>query len=117
MSWDLFLDPQMVDDGRWSWTIDGRTVPFEPMIPLSNAVGWLLSGMALIALLHLALPRERRKVPASFGAIDLYLTWVYLSSIIGNIFFFDRPGVALIGGIAFGALLIPYALNRWLGRP
>ena len=117
MAWDLFLDPQMVDAGRWTWEISGRTVPFQPMIPLSNTFGWLLSGMALIALLHQILPRERRKEPASFGAVDVYLAWTYCGGVIGNLFFFDRPGTALIGGVVFGLLLIPYALNRWLGRP
>jgi len=117
MAWDFFLDPQMVSAGRWSWEITGRTVPFQPMIPLSNAFGWLLSGMALIALLHQLLPRDRRKEPASFGAVDAYLAWTYFGGVIGNAFFFDRPGTALLGGVAFGVLLIPYAFNRWLGRP
>ncbi|MEY4151823.1 MAG: hypothetical protein RJB28_890, partial [Actinomycetota bacterium] len=61
MAWDFSLDPQMVADNRWRWEFTGRSVPFEPNIPLSNAFGWLLTGMALIAILHLALPRERRK--------------------------------------------------------
>lgn len=117
MAWDLFLDPQMVDAGRWTWEITGRTVPFQPMIPLSNTVGWLLSGMALIAVLHKVLPRERRKEPASFGAVDAYLAWTYFGGVIGNLFFFDRPGTALVGGVGFGLLLLPYAFNRWFGRP
>lgn len=117
MAWDLFLDPQMVSADRWTWKVDSHTVPFEPTIPLSNAIGWLLAGMALMALLHVALPLERRKEPASFGAIDIYIAWVFISSIIANAIFFDTPGVALIGGIAFAILLLPYAFNRWFGRP
>lgn len=117
MSWDFFLDPQMVEAGRWTWQIDGRTVPFQPMIPLSNAFGWLLAGMALMALLHQILPRERRKEPASFGAVDAYLAWTYFAGIIGNLFFFDRAGTAFLGGVAMGLLLIPYAYTRWFGRP
>lgn len=116
-AWDLFLDPQMVDDGRWKWEFSGSSVPFQPQIPLSNAFGWLLAGMALIALLHRALPRERRKEPASFGAIDLFLAWTIFSGIVGNLFFFSRPGTALIGGVAMSLLLLPYAYNRWFGRP
>ena len=117
MAWDFFLDPQMVAAGRWSWEITGRTVPFQPMIPLSNAFGWLLAGMALMALLHQILPRERRKEPASFGAVDAYLAWTYFGGVVGNLFFFDRPGTALLGGVAMGILLIPYSFNRWFGRP
>ena len=47
MAWDLFLDPLMVSAGRWTWVVKGSHVPFQPEIPLSNAFGWLLSGMLL----------------------------------------------------------------------
>jgi len=71
----------------------------------------------LIALLHQFLPRDRRKSSASFGAVDLFLIWTFFAGIISNLFFFDRPGVAFIVGIAFGLFLAPYAFSRWLGRP
>jgi putative membrane protein len=116
-AWDLFLDPQMVAADRWRWTFDGAHVPFQPEIPLSNTFGWLLSGMALIAILHKVLPRDRRKSSASFGAVDLWLTWTFFGGVVSNLFFFDRPGVAFFGGIAFGLFFLPYAFSRWLGRP
>ena len=50
MAWDLFLDPQMVGDGRWKWEVTGSHVPFQPDIPLSNMFGWLLAGIALMAI-------------------------------------------------------------------
>lgn len=117
MAYDLFLDPQMVAAGRWSWEVTGSHVPFSPEIPLSNTFGWLLSGMALIALLHIALPRERRKQGASFAAVDVFLIWTWFAGVISNLFFFDRPGVAFLFGITFGAVLAPFFLSRWLGRP
>ena len=116
-AWDLFLDPQMVAADRWRWTFDGAHVPFQPEIPLSNTFGWLLSGMALIAILHQVLPRDRRKSSASFGAVDLWLTWTFFGGVVSNLFFFDRPGVAFFGGIAFALFFLPYAFSRWLGRP
>ncbi|MSW74326.1 MAG: carotenoid biosynthesis protein [Actinobacteria bacterium] len=116
-AWDLFLDPQMVSAGRWHWTFTGAHVPFQPEIPLSNAFGWLLAGMALMAILNQILPRDRRRDSASFGATDFYLAWTYFAGIVSNVFFFSRPGVALIGGICFGAIWIPYVFSRWLGRP
>jgi len=116
-AWDLFLDPQMVAADRWRWTFDGAHVPFQPEIPLSNTFGWLLSGMALMAILHQVLPRDRRKSSASFGAVDLWLAWTFFGGVVSNLFFFDRPGVALFGGIAFGLFFLPYAFSRWLGRP
>ncbi len=117
MAWDLFLDPEMVAAGRWSWTFTGAHLPYAANIPLSNAFGWLLAGMGLMALLNVALPKERRKVGTSLVAVDLFLAWSWFSGVIGNLFFFDRPGVALLAGLIYGALLVPYALSRWLGRP
>ncbi len=117
MAYDLFLDPQMVNAGRWTWEVTGSRVPFTPEVPLSNAFGWLLSGMALIAILHLALPRDRRKVSAGFAAIDIFLIWTWLAGVISNLFFFDRPGIAFLFGLTFGAVLAPFIFSRWLGRP
>lgn len=116
-AWDLFLDPLMVSSDRWTWKVTGAHVPFQPEIPLSNTFGWLLTGMGLIAILHLILPRDRRKVGASFSAVDTYLIWTLFSGIVGNLFFFDRSGIALFAGAIFGAVLTPYFFTRWLGRP
>jgi len=117
MVWDLFLDPQMVAVGKWEWDVVGPHVPYQPEIPLSNTFGWLLAGMALIAILHQILPRDRRKSSASFGAVDVWLTWTFFGGVVSNLFFFDRPGIAFFGGIAFALFFLPYAFSRWLGRP
>jgi putative membrane protein len=117
MAWDLFLDPQMVSAGRWSWTFTGAHIPFQPEIPVSNAFGWLFAGMGLMAVLHQVLPRERRKISAGFGVVDFYLAWSWFSGVVANLFFFHRPGVAFFGGLIYGAVLAPYAFSRWLGRP
>lgn len=116
-AWDLFLEPLMVSSKRWTWKVTGAHVPFQPEIPLSNAFGWLLTGMGLIAILHLILPRDRRKVGASYLAIDVYLIWILFSGIVGNLFFYHRLGIALFAGAIFGAVLTPYFFTRWLGRP
>lgn len=116
-AWDLFLDPLMVTAGRWTWVVTGAHVPFQPEIPLSNTFGWLLSGVILMTLLHFLTPRERRKVGGSLIAADVLLFWTWFSGVVGNLFFFNRPGVALFAGAIFGLLLIPYFFNRWVGRP
>ena len=117
MIWDLFVDPQMVAAERWLWKVGGPRIPLEPAIPLSNAVGWFLGGMGLIAILHKLLPKERRKVGASALVVELFLVWTLFSGVVGNIFFFDTPGVALVAGVPFLILLIPYFFNTRLGRP
>jgi putative membrane protein len=117
MAWDLFLDPLMVSAGRWTWVVSGAHVPFQPEIPVSNTFGWLLSGMTLITILHFATPRDRRKVGGSLLAADVMLFWTLFSGIVGNLFFFGRPGIALFSGAILGVLLTPYFFNRWVGRP
>jgi len=117
MAWDLFLDPQMVAAHRWTWKIDGPHVPFQPEIPLSNAAGWLFAGMGLMAILNFALPQERRKRGANSTVIDLILMWTWFSGVVGNLFFFHRPGVALLGGLVFGLVLLPYLFQARFGRP
>ncbi len=116
MSWDLFLDPQMVSAGRWTWSDTTPHVPFQPEIPLSNTFGWLLSGILLMALLQLSLPRERRKNGVNTNAGDALLIWTWFSCVVGNLFFFSRPGVALVGGFSFFLFLFPYLLKRWINR-
>jgi uncharacterized membrane protein len=114
--WDLFLDPQMVDAGRWTWEVTGAHIPFVTNVPLSNYFGWLLSGCAIIALLNVVLPFERRKESASLRAVTILLTWVLFSGIIGNLFFFDRPGLAFLGALGFGIFAIPFIFKSWLGE-
>ena len=114
--WDLFLDPLMVSAGRWTWEVPGAHVPFVPDVPLSNFFGWLLSGCAIVALLNVVLPFERRKESASLRAVTFLLTWVLVSGFIGNIFFFDRPGLAFLGAAFFGAFATPFIYKNWLGE-
>jgi len=117
MAWDLFLDPQMVSAGRWTWEFTGAHVPFQPEIPLSNTVGWLFAGMGLIAILNVVLPHERRKESADSQAVDVFLTWTLFSGFVGNLFFFQRPGVAFFAGAIYLAIFAPYIFSRWFGRP
>jgi len=117
MAWDLFLDPQMVGDGRWKWEVTGSQVPFQPDIPLSNMFGWLLAGITLMAILNFSLPKEQRKYGSSLLASDVFLAWSLFGGIVSNLFFFDRPGVALFGGFFYTLALAPYFFARWLGRP
>ncbi|MFZ9100008.1 MAG: carotenoid biosynthesis protein [Candidatus Planktophila sp.] len=115
MAWDLFLDPQMVAAGRWTWEVTGAHAPFTPDIPLSNPFGWLLAGVFISSLLNRVLPRERRKEGASLRAVDALLLWTLFGGVVGNLFFFDRPGLAIFAGVIMGSLLTPYFFSSWLG--
>lgn len=115
-AWDLFLDPQMVAAGRWTWEVKGSHVPFTPNIPLSNAFGWLLAGLTIVGILHIVLPKDRRKESTSLAAVDAILLWTLFAGFIGNLFFFNRPGLALFGSAIMGALLTPYFFSSWLSN-
>ena len=103
-SWDLFLDPQMVEAGHWTWSGVEASLPGAPGIPVSNYLGWVLVGVLMLGLLQL-LPRRRAddRVPAA-----LFL-WTYASSVLAFAVFFGRPLVALVGGVGMGLVAIPYA--------
>ncbi|SNQ46971.1 Carotene biosynthesis associated membrane protein [Frankia canadensis] len=109
-TWDLFLDPQMVAAGHWTWSASG---PALNGIPLTNFLGWLLVGTVLTGVL-LALP-DRHRHERRDEAIPLALLgWTYLSSVLANAAFFGRPGVAVTGGLAMGAVLAT-GLRTWRG--
>ncbi|MCK9900456.1 carotenoid biosynthesis protein [Frankia sp. Cpl3] len=129
-AWDLFLDPQMVAEDYWSWQSGGG--PALNGIPVSNAAGWLLVGIVVTGALAALLPERNATassaaegpggpaahargrgrtgsagVPADPGrrVLMVLLVWTYLSSVLANLAFFGRPGVALAGGMAMGMLL------------
>ena len=117
MIWDLFLDPQMVDAGRWSWKLVGPHVPFEPQIPLSNAAGWLFAGMGLMGLLNRLLPHDRRKKTIGSSAPDVILFWTLIGGVIGNIFYFHHKEIGIYVGLLFFIYLTPYIFQLRFGRP
>jgi uncharacterized membrane protein len=117
MSWHLFLDPQLASAHRISWTFSGGHIPFEKELPLSLPAGWLFTGMLLVAILNVALPKERRKQGAEFVAVDIFLFWTLVSGVAANIFFYDRPEIAIFAGTFYIFVLSPYLFSRWLGGP
>lgn len=107
-SWDLFLDPQMVGQGYWTWADASWHLPGISAIPLQNFLGWLLAALVLMAMLD-RLPRK----PAADAVPTTLLAWVFGSSIVANLLFLGRPGVAIWGGICMGLVVVPYLWRSW----
>ncbi len=99
-AWDLFLDPQMVGEGYWTWVRRG----IYRGIPLSNYVGWFITGLGVMALLEIALPPAERSEDADGALVGEY-AYMGVMETIGFARYFRDPLVAVVGGVA----MIPIA--------
>jgi uncharacterized membrane protein len=100
-AWDLFLDPQMVRDGRWSWS--KTSWPKLSGIPITNLFGWLL----VAALMMWLLDQGVNHVIDYEGIPLTVLIWTWLSSFVGHVLFFGLRSSGIIGGIGMGLALSP----------
>ena len=107
-SWDVFLDPQMVEEGYWRWIEPDPSLPGSPDVPLTNYAGWLVVSVLLMAVLDRVVPVDTEQHAGDLLPGLLYL-WTYAAQVLGNLVFFDRPAVAALGGLAMGAVAVPYA--------
>jgi uncharacterized membrane protein len=89
-AWDLFLDPQMTAEGFWRWTAGGR----YRGIPASNFAGWLVTSLAVMGVLELALPPGPPDpvLVAEYAAVGAMET-------VGFAAFFGDRLVAAAGGL------------------
>ncbi len=113
-SWDIFLDPQMVAAGNWTWAHPEIQLPGVTGIPLTNYGGWLLTAFLIMA----ACQRQLLHLPDTFSARTelvpaALLLWTWLGSTVGNLVFFHRPAVALWGGALLGSLVLSYLHSLW----
>jgi uncharacterized membrane protein len=106
-AWDLFLDPQMVGEGYWTWARNGR----YRGIPLSNYMGWFVTSLGVMAMLEATLPPHE---PADAALVGEY-SWMAVMQTLGFAAFFNDPLVAVVGG---SAMLPPaiVAVRKVLGR-
>jgi putative membrane protein len=100
-AWDLFLDPQKVAWGFWVWTDSTGTELYTGGyfgIPWMNYLGWMLVS---VVVSWLARPAP---VPARPLLVIYVIVWLFQT--IGQLFFWDLPGPAVVGFVAMGALLV-----------
>jgi putative membrane protein len=126
-AWDLYLDPQMVEAGHWTWRFPDPALPGVPDIPVTNYAGWVLVAVTLVAgldaLVDGPLDTAEEPDPRAGAAAErlpaALLAWTWLGSGLANLAFFGRPAVAAYGLVAMGLLVGPYLarLRRDLARP
>jgi putative membrane protein len=114
-TWDLYLDPQMVNEGYWTWFNDGHATKD---IPLTNFFGWFVSTATIFILLSLFLKPTQSEVSNKTPYALVY--WVWLGSFLVNIVpvspFFNQPTVAITGFVGMGIVLIPWSWMLWQRR-
>ncbi len=101
-AWDLFLDPQMVGEGYWTWR---RTGAYRG-IPSTNFVGWFVTGVVVMLILERTLPVD----VASAALIGEYALMAAMET-VGFARYFRDPLVAAVGGAA----MLPVALAAVVG--
>lgn len=106
MAWDLFLDPQMVGWGFWSWHPFGGSGYFG--IPWVNYVGWFLVGLLATLLVP---PAWLRQLPL-WPLAGIYIS-VWLLQTIGLAVFWGQPAPALAGFIIMGTFCLT---ALWVNR-
>jgi uncharacterized membrane protein len=89
-AWDLFLDPQMVGEGYWRWRRGGR----YRGIPLTNFLGWFVTGLAVMAFLEVLLPPG----DDADGPLVAEYSYMAVMETLGFAAFFRDRLVAAVGG-------------------
>lgn len=106
-SWDLFLDPQMVTAGHWTWRDPTPHLPGVPTVPLTNLLGWLVvSAVVSIAVQAIV---SSQSVRPDGPMLALYL-WTYVSSILALSAFLSLSAAALWGALGMGLVAVPLAV-------
>jgi putative membrane protein len=106
---DLFLDPQQVAAGHWTWPFPSPHLPGVPDVPLTNYAGWLAVALVLSAAVQaLAGDGEDGLM------VGLYL-WLYAGWVIALAGFLDLAAAAGWGALGMGTVAVPLAV-QWLRR-
>jgi uncharacterized membrane protein len=115
-SWDLYLDPQLVADGRWVWHDPEPALPGVPGVPLSNYLGWLLVALLLCSALYV-LDRALGTPPPGPDALPLALfCWAWLGGAVAHALFLGLPASAGYGLVGMGLVGVPLLAALWRAR-
>ncbi|MBF6330175.1 carotenoid biosynthesis protein [Nocardia transvalensis] len=116
VGWDLFLDPQMVADGQWTWCSAAPGLPGLPQIPYTNYLGWFAVAVIMAALLELLTRGAAPRDPSLAVPIAVFL-WTWLGSTLAHAVFLHLPSSAVYGGIGMGILAMALAVRSRHGGP
>ena len=104
---DVFLDPQLVALGGWTWADPTPHLPGVAGVPLTNFAGWLVVSLVLSAVLQQVVGDGADGV-----AVALYL-WLWIGWTVAQIFWLDLRASAAWGFLAMGVIAVPL-VGRYL---
>ena len=111
-AWDLYLDPQMVAEGYWTWQGDGPHL--IDTITATNYLAWLGTGWLMMLALWPAAGGFDRRLRTLGLPVALY-AWTWIGSLVAHVVLLDLPQSALYGGVGMGAVLVALAVALWRG--
>jgi uncharacterized membrane protein len=109
-AWDLFLDPQMVGEGYWTWVDPTPALPGVPGVPVGNYLGWLVVALVMMAGFAATAGPAAHRAGDDAPMYGLYL-WTYASSILAHAAFLGLPASALWGGLAMAPVAVGLAVT------
>ncbi|MEW2377721.1 carotenoid biosynthesis protein [Micromonospora sp. NPDC047812] len=115
-AWDLFLDPQMVAEGYWSWRDATPALPGLPGIPVSNYLGWLLFAVLMMSALRPLAGPAVATTDGRDGPMFALWLWTYISSVLAHAVFLDLPASALWGAVGMSVAAVPLAVTLLRSR-
>jgi putative membrane protein len=107
-AWDLFLDPQMVAEGYWTWADPAPALPGVPDVPVGNYLGWLVVAVVMMVAFAATAGPAAHRVGDDAPMYALYL-WTYASSILAHAVFLGLPASAAWGGLAMAPVALGLA--------
>ncbi|MGV9818035.1 carotenoid biosynthesis protein [Nocardia xishanensis] len=115
VGWDLYLDPQMVADGQWTWCDTDSGLPGLADIPLTNYLGWCCVGLLMALLLavweHAAPAPTQPRSAASLAVPVAVFLWTWLGSLVAHAVFLDLPSSAWYGALGMSPLGVPLLVH------
>lgn len=121
LGWDLFLDPQMVADDRWTWCDTDSGLPGVPQIPLTNYLGWLVVALLMALLLvvweQAAPPPSGERSGTDHTVPVVVFLWTWLGSALAHLAFLGLPASAGYGVAVMGVLGVPLLVALVRQRP
>jgi len=100
MAWDFYLDPQMTVSGFWVWNTLSPDLPGIPGIPLTNYLGWFLSGTAMSFIILWFI----KNIAIERFLAQAVVLWTIVGGFILHAIFWGNLSVGLWGLLSLGLL-------------